>query len=260
MALRSTIDRSRGDSRRRRVALAVVSVVLVVSAAQTLASERTDRPALGPMGPEVPPRPASIGESAADPSAGPLNLSIRADPSAICSEESDLCPAGTGVAQVTLTATAPPPNPDGWSAAEVAFVIETTPYDGVYDPTEGGSVGDACAASGGPLCEESNGVPFFVTHAGAVAEAITAEHPTTEVSFALVDYFATWDGDDDGDGTSFHVDISQFVAASQFGPAVKSTFQAEQLDGGFVYPDSDLSDNFLDSSSISALYASLEGS
>ena len=190
----------------------------------------------------------------------PLLLSINAIPRSICVDDSSLCSARVGESEVTLTAVAPSSGFATWPAVQVAFVIETTVYDGLYDPSAGDPGKDQCAQKVGPACEESNGVPFFVAHAQQIADAIQEANPHTNVSFAMVDYFATLTDHDDGDGQEYHVDIPQFIASESFGSQVTSTFQATQLGGGFVYSDSDLSDNILDSSVITALYGTIIGS
>ncbi len=194
-----------------------------------------------------------------------LALGISVTPSAICAQESDECPAGTGVARVTMTASASEGAGLAYPAVQVAFVLETVTQDGTANWEDGDIAYDKCAiASPGsqqPACEESNGVPFFVANAGTIANAIQDENPHTKVSFALVDFFATYDDDwNDDDGAEYHVDISQFVAAQYFGAEVKATFQSTVLDGGWSYPDNDMSDNDLDSSSITALYGTIIGS
>jgi len=190
----------------------------------------------------------------------PLQLSINAVPHSICVDDSALCAARVGESDVTLTAVAPSSGFATWPAVQVAFVIETTVYDGVYDPSAGDPGNDQCAQKGLTACEESNGVPFFVAHAQQIADAIQEANPHTNVSFAMVDYFATLNDHDDGDGQEYHVDIPQFIASESFGSQVVSTFQATVLGGGFVYGDSDLSDNVLDSSVITALYGTIIGS
>ncbi|MDE1835840.1 MAG: PKD domain-containing protein [Euryarchaeota archaeon] len=148
-------------------------------------------------------------------------------------------------------------------SVQVWFVIETTLYDGVYDPSAGDVGRSTCT---GP-CNESNGVPYFIQNAGRVATVLQALHPGLSLSFGLVDYFSTsnsgaacggttFAGDhDDGDGCSFHVDIATPTAASNFGAQVVATFQATQLGGGYVLGDTDYSDNMLTSSSTASLYA-----
>ncbi len=206
--------------------------------------------------------------SSSAPAAGnapSLQLSVSASPSAICTLELTSCPAGVGVSRVTLTAAAPLSSFETWPAVQVAFVLETTVYDGDYSPGAGEPGYDQCAdANGaqGPACEESNGVPFFVANAQTIANAIQAANPHSLVQFALVDYFATQDIMDDPDGALYHVDIPRFVPASQFGVAVQSTFGAE-LQSGYLSPasgDSDFANNFLHSSSITALYGAIVGS
>ncbi|MFI5419078.1 MAG: hypothetical protein ACHQ2Y_09345, partial [Candidatus Lutacidiplasmatales archaeon] len=203
----------------------------------------------------------AAGLSGVTPSAAltSLNLGVVAYPHAICAYNSGTCPAGTGVSRVTLTANAASGGVLAWPAVQVAFVVETALYDGVYDPSAGEPGTDPCAASGGTGCEESNGVPFFVTHAQQIANAIATANPHSAVSFALVDYFST-SNLDDGDGAEYHVDLPTFVQASTFGSAVSSTFQAQVLGGGFVYGDSDFSDNMHHSSMITALYGTIIGS
>jgi hypothetical protein len=201
----------------------------------------------------------------------PLSLGINAVPHTICVDDSPLCAAQVGESQVTMTAAAPSTGLATWPAVQVAFVIETTAYNGVYDPSAGdygqfGAYGiagaDPCAAKdpAGPLCEESNGVPFFIAHAQQIANAISIANPHSNVSFALVDYFASLDNHDDGDGMEYHVDIPQFVTSGSFGGQVQSSFQAGVLGGGYLYPDSDMSDNLLHSSVITAMFGAIIGS
>jgi hypothetical protein len=204
----------------------------------------------------------SVAAAPADSSTfGALTLGISDSPGSICAYQESSCAAGTGISRVTLSADADGSGYLAWPNVQVAFVIETTAYDGVYDPSAGDPGSDKCAAgSAGVPCEESNGVPFFVAHAQDIANAISEANPHSHVSFAMVDYFATKDKFDDGDGSEYHVDIQQFVPSQDFGSAVTSTFQAEVLGGGYVYGDSDFSDNILHSSMITALYGTIIGS
>lgn len=208
--------------------------------------------------------PARIVEAAAAPSATApppgLDLAVSVSPSKICAYDLATCSAGASTARVTLTASAAGSGVIAWPAVQVAFIIETTLYDGVYDPSAGDPGYDVCASTTQIACEESNGVPFFVKNAQLIASDIQAANPHSKVSFALVDYFATLNDHDDGDGEEYHVDIQNFIPAAQFGNAVTSTFQAQQMGGGWYYSDSDFSDNILDSSSITALYGTIIGS
>jgi hypothetical protein len=76
----------------------------------------------------------------------------------------------------------------------------------------------------------------------------------------MVDYFANINNWDDGDGAEYHVDIPSFVPSSYFGSEVTSSFQANVLGGGFIYSDSDMSDNQLTSPMITAMYGTIIGS
>ncbi|HZY91999.1 MAG TPA: hypothetical protein VFG07_04390 [Thermoplasmata archaeon] len=227
---------------------------------------------------------------------GSLNLGIQAVPSAICANQGLNCSAGGPESQVTLTATAAGAGVTAWPAVQVAFVLETTPFDGVFQPgTSDSSQWDPCAGFGSqwllnlsPPCGESNGVPAFVANAGAIAESIQAAHPHSNVTFGLVDFGATYDNWDDSSGAvhnnwawaggcpplpcnswtstwdtwpsyEYHVDVGNFVGAAQFQRAVSQTFQANILNGGYYTPGSNLSDNFLHSSSITSLYGVLSG-
>ncbi len=228
---------------RGRRSLALVTFSYIPGSATTVA-------VAGMASHEGPASGASVSATPAPSSTfGALTLGISDTPGAICAYDESGCSAGTGISRVTLSADADSSGHLAWPNVQVAFVIETTLYDGVYDPTPDDPGSDPCAAiTGTTACEESNGVPFFVAHAQDIANAISEANPHSHVSFAMVDYFATKDKFDDGDGSEYHVDIQQFVPSQDFGSAVTSTFQAEVLGGGYVYPDSDFSDNILHSS------------
>ncbi len=235
----------------------------VVSRSLAVGAPHAATPAPSPAasaGFSVPPTvPAPAGSSLP-----PLALQIASGPSTICAGGNNSCSAGTGVARVTLTATAAQAATPFWPNVQVAFVVETTAYDGDFDHYNSFYGQDPCAAatSGqGPLCEESNGVPFFVANAGLIASSIQAANPHSNVSFALVDFFGTDCGDwnDCGDSYMYHVDIPDFVGPSAFGPAVRSTFQAQILGGGYTGIFG-LDDNFLHSPVITALYGAITGS
>ncbi|MHB1932541.1 MAG: hypothetical protein ACYCPV_06110 [Thermoplasmata archaeon] len=202
--------------------------------------------------------------SAFSSTAPQLQLGISATPTAICAEQSLACPAGVGSARVTMTAFAGLQSQLVYPNVQVAFVIETTPYDGTgTDSSEPGT--DPCVTPVGsgahPYCEESNGVPFFIANAQTIANAIQAANPHSHVSFALVDYFAEYaDSWNDGDGAEYHVDIQDFVPAQYFGAEVRTTLQQNLLGGGYTYGDNDNADNMLTSSSITALYGTIIGS
>ncbi|HEV2317070.1 MAG TPA: hypothetical protein VGV89_05800 [Thermoplasmata archaeon] len=213
------------------------------------------------------PRPASVALPAASASTAQpsvqtpgLTLGISDTPHAVCAYGGTSCNVGVGTTRVTLTAQASPNGLEAWPNVQVAIVVETTSYDGVYDPSAYDPGYDPCASPSTGVCEESNGVPFYVAHAQQIANAIQAANPHSQVSFAMVDYFATLDSFDDGDGSEYHVDIPQFVSASAFGAAVTGSFQATQLGGGYIYSDADLSDNILHSSVITALFGTIIGS
>ena len=196
----------------------------------------------------------------------PLTLGTAAYPSTICSVGTTSCTAGTGTARVTLTAQATSIPKPYWPDVQVAFVIETTAYDGTFDHYNSYYGEDPCAiqTSGqGPLCEESNGVPFFIANAGTVARAIASANPHSNVSFAMVDFFGTDNDWNDGNGDSwkYHVDVADFVPSSDFGSVVLSTFQVQQMNEGSGWGCvCGLDDNFLHSSSITALYGTIIGS
>lgn len=213
--------------------------------------------------------PARFGASlptsapAASATASTLQLSVSATPGAICAAQESTCRAGVGESRVRLSATATPPTTLAWPAVQVAFVVETTAYDGIFPGNLGdGTYGlDPCGATGGPVCEESNGIPFFVANARNIASAIQQANPHSQVSFALVDYYDSWGSQwDDQDGPEYHVDIGQFVDAGTFGSEVPQTFQQYVMAGQWYNWDQDLDNNFLDSSSITAVYGAIVGS
>jgi hypothetical protein len=75
-----------------------------------------------------------------------LTLGVGVSPAKICAFDQDTCAASVGMARVTLTANAGAGGVVAWPAVQVAFVIETTVYDGVYDPTAGDPGADSCAS------------------------------------------------------------------------------------------------------------------
>jgi hypothetical protein len=241
------------------IALAVVMVALTVLS--TGGSGATGpRVSVGPTGAVA---PLATGMAAQPAATAGLSLGISAQPTAICVYGIGSCSAGVDIARVTLDANAGGTGQLVWPAVQVAFVVETTLYDGVYHPLADEPGYDPCAQPVGSTniaCEESNGVPFFVQNAQSIASAIQSANPHTQVSFAMVDYFATLTNWDDGDGAEYHVDIPQFIPASDFGAAVQTTFKQEVLLGQLYYEDSDFSDNILHSSSITALYGTIIGS
>lgn len=193
-------------------------------------------------------------------SAPVLSLGVSVAPDTICTIAGDNCPAGTTTSRVELSATSVGNAGLTWPAVQVAFVLETTSYDGDYGIDSAGL--DPCATtSGSAVCEESNGIPFFVQNAGSIALAIQAANPHSAVSFALVDHYDAWSEPwDDQDGPEYNVDIGQFVPANQFGSLVHSTFQQVVLAGGWYNWDQDMDNNILDSSQITALYGAIIGS
>src|ERR1700689_2585846 len=130
---------------------------------------------------------ASIGNSPISPT---LSLDTSVSPMAICALQSVACPAATGTARVQLSASAQGSPVASWPAVQIAFVVETTAYDGVFG-TDRPTSFDECANANptAPACEESNGIPFFVANAQEIANAIQAANPPSSVSFALVDYY-----------------------------------------------------------------------
>ena len=215
------------------------------------------------------PRSAAVTFSMAPAAGTPppvITLGAGATPAAICAVDTLECSAQTGVARVTLSAGATSSPRPFWPDVQVAFVVETTAYDGTFDHYNSYYGLDPCAGATngqGPLCEESNGVPFLIANAGPIATSIAAANPHSNVSFAMVDFFGTDYDWNDGpfDSWKYHVDISQFVPASAFGGAVVSTFQAEQMSEGSGWACvCGLDDNFLHTSSITALYGTIIGS
>jgi hypothetical protein len=265
----SPLDFQRRNASRRRAHVLAIGLLGVAFALIFIlpgaSSQSSNVPVLSHPTPGIV-APTAAQPQGAAPSASTvptLDLSVADDPTAICALEETSCPAGVGVSRVTLTASAPASSFESWPAVQVAFVIETTVYDGVYDPTVSDPGFDQCADAddpAGPACEESNGVPFFVANAQQIANSIQGANPHSAVSFALVDYFATKDYKDDGDGEEYHVDIGQFIPAGQFGSQVQATLGSQVLESGYRYSDSDFSDNILHSSSITALYGAIIGS
>jgi len=203
---------------------------------------------------------------AAIPPASPtLVLGIGNAPGSICALNGTTCSAGTAESRVQMSVTAEAPITT-WPAVQVAFVVETDAFDGVYDPVlqklpPGGL--DPCvkASSNGPLCEESNGVPFFEDYMSEVTTLITADNPRSTVTFGMIDYQGTCDQWDDGcyEHALLHVDDAEFQTASEFSQTATQAFKDSLLGGGYVLSGEDLADPFLHISSITALYGAING-
>jgi hypothetical protein len=197
-----------------------------------------------------------------------LSLGISVTPGVICATNNIACPGDQRSARVTLAVAAPPTVTITYPAVQVIFLLETTAYDGTYD-SQGGVPGrEYCADSSlRQPCEESNGVPFFVANAGTIAASIASANPRSSVTFGLVDFFSTGDAYDKDqsvnaqglESVAYHVDVGTPVHADEFESAVTGTFQANVLDGGWIYPGLNFGNNILHSDSITALYGVLMG-
>lgn len=195
-------------------------------------------------------------------SAGGLTTGIRSSQPEICVNDTTQCPAGIPDTRVTLSVSGQASSWAAWPAVTLVFVLETTPYDGVYDPTAGVPGNDSCADSqpgSAVLCDESNGVPMFGADAGNIASSIAASHPGTRFTFGLASYFATHDQWGNSAGFEYAVNVGTPVTAGEFGAAVRTGFVDTTLGGNSYLTGSDLDENFLHSSSITALYGVLEG-
>lgn len=242
-------------------AISFVLLSLLISSAWPAAADWIGR--VHPEGNASPigPLAGTLGAAGSGSPDGGLNLSISTSPSSICVNDTVACSANAGSATVHLEATANGSGYTQWPAVTMVFVLETTPFDGVYDPTSSQPGNDECARNPTTLelCEPANGVPFFAANAGEIATSLAADHPDTHFTFGLVDYAASHDQWDDRDGTEYHVDVGDPVPASEFGAAVNASLVTEVLTDGAYIVGSDMRDNFLESSSITALYGVLEG-
>ena len=209
--------------------------------------------------------PGAAGVAAASGSS-PLSLGTTVTPSEICGLGASTCDAGIAEARVTLTAQVTNNPRAAYPDVQVAFVVETTAQDGVYYHDNINYGLDPCAGAlrgHGPLCEESNGVPFFIANAQGIASAISGSNSHANVTFAMVDFFGTDYDWNDGprDSWKYHVAVPSFVPASQFGSAVRTGFQNAMLTEANGWGcECSLDDNFLHSSSITALYGAIIGS
>ncbi len=196
---------------------------------------------------------------------------ICVNPSIVCKPGTSPCSTDPSSARVHMWVNASS-NSSIMPWVQVVFVVETTVFDGAYDPSSGdyGNGVHGASPCSGP-CEESDGDPFFVHNVGQITQGITQKNTgvtsSSHVTFAMVDYFSTEGADhDDGDGSEYSVDVSTFQPATTFTNTVTSAATAGTLWGAnyvpasSVYGDSDYSDNFLSSSMITAFYGALHGS
>ncbi len=241
--------------------IALLFVLAVAGSAAASGVPRAATPLAAPaglvgseLGGAASPSPASSGSI--------VNLTDGADPGSICDQGLYQCSALAGETQVTLQASAGVRGENAWPSVQLLFLLETTAYDGVFDPTAGGAGADPCAVAengSGALCDESNLVPFFTQNLEEITEGIAGQYPDTQMEFGLVTYFATHDAWDHGGGSAYRVDVGRFTNASEFAGAVDQSFVDPILGGASIIPGSDLAENFLTSDSISALYEALLG-
>ncbi len=239
------------------VAFTLVSLCLVAFSNSNAAS--TGSAGSVPAAPTVPAFTSEQLAPSTGTSTGELNLGITSEPTAVCVDGLSSCAAGTGTSRVTLTA-APTPAAESWPAVQVAFILETTNYDGAGCYTGCGP--DICDTSdtGDGMCEEANGPQFLMVNAERIADAIQSSNPHTQVSFALIDGFATHDYLDDGDDPAFHVDTANFIPVQDFGQvALQVKANLFHCDDGWTYCDSGMADSFLHSDMITELYGTIQG-
>ncbi|MCI4361309.1 MAG: hypothetical protein L3J91_06350, partial [Thermoplasmata archaeon] len=115
-----------------------------------------------PLAPPTSPTSTSS-VSVASSGGPPVQLSISTSPTSLCVESVPSCPAHATETRVTLAASAATAPITSWPDVQVAFVVETTSYDGVYYHYYSVPGLDKCAEGNsgqGVPCEESNMVPF----------------------------------------------------------------------------------------------------
>jgi hypothetical protein len=265
--LRGPTVRWRREVHRPVLVALLFSVLTVAGAVAVLTS--APRPLASAVSSEAA-SPTVVTPPAVSSGQGPtgLSLGISVTPGIICVSNNIACPGDERTARVTMSVAAPPTVTITYPAVQVIFLLETTAYDGTYDAGGGVPGREYCADSSlHQPCEESNGVPFFVANAGHIAASIASANPRSSVTFGLVDFFSTGDAyDKDGslgaeglESVAYHVDIGTPVSANNFESAVVGTFQAEVLNGGWIYPGLNFGNNILHSDSITALYGVLMG-
>ena len=210
---------------------------------------------LGGRTPWVPlPSPTLLSSSA-------FNLSISVAPPVICGEGTRSCSAATGIARVTLNATAEASTADlTYPRVDVVFILETTPYDGGADPASM-DLRSCAGTSVTSLCNEADTLRTFTQYSGTILAGIQAAHPGANVSFAMLDGFATHQIFDDGDGAVVWQDLSHFTSnVSAFAKGVNTSLAAGYpWSGSSVIGESDLTDNFLTGPAITQVYGALAG-
>src|SRR5580698_10955671 len=76
---------------------------------------------------------AGVTVAATSTPAPTLVLGIGDEPGSICASNTTTCSVGTAESRVQMSVTAEAPLTT-WPAVEIAFVVETDAFDGVYDP------------------------------------------------------------------------------------------------------------------------------
>jgi hypothetical protein len=168
-----------------------------------------------------------------------------------------------------------------WPAVQMLFLAQTTILDGVYRPgcmtgytpnntswcptnqTYGVPPVSPIAPNYEPIQGASNLLPTFVNNSYAYTEAIQAAHPLTRMTFGFLDFFATHSKWDPGGGTTYHVDVSNFLPPGEFASMLNRTFRTEVLGPSpsdlTLHQTEFYTQNFLSTDVITAMYGALEG-
>ena len=120
--------------------VAITALTVLVAAQPSVSAQPWHAEKVGTGTLRASPTPQVSPVASTTPAAGQvpgLALGISAQPAAICAYQETSCGVGIPESQVTLTAQASPNGLESWPSVQVAFIIETTAYDGVYDPGAG---------------------------------------------------------------------------------------------------------------------------
>lgn len=213
-----------------------------------------------------------------------VELPIGVTPGAICATvgpTTESCSVNAYTSDLSLGLDGSGNGTAAWPAVQMLFLAQTTILDGVYRPgcmtgytpnntswcptnqTYGVPPVSPIAPNYEPIQGASNLLPTFVNNSYAYTEAIQAAHPLTRMTFGFLDFFATHSKWDPGGGTTYHVDVSNFLPPGEFASMLNRTFRTEVLGPSpsdlTLHQTEFYTQNFLSTDVITAMYGALEG-
>jgi hypothetical protein len=178
------------------------------------------------------------------PGTGPLNLSVSALGASVCAFGESTCSGVPATLRVRLTAEAPNPGLENSTPVQILYLLDVSQMTTACGPG-GDEVPGNCVEGGAEAAQT------FLASAGTIATTLQANHPSSNLTFALAATEGSGGPFDDNDSPLLAVPLGNFTNATQFGPSVNRSLE--------IPFDIDTDDNPLQSGVVAALYGAFTG-